>query len=135
MFNDPLTRKTISTINENNELHAAPTGSLMCTPDGSNLFFSEGSAVETPKNLKYMKETGKIAVVVFQKVVPEEKIMWGYSVRCKVGDRLTSGQLYDKAAERSIKLFGTRPKSVWMLIPISYKVHTPGPDKQKIVIL
>lgn len=60
------------------------------------LIFSQSGAVETPKRLAYMKQTGKMAVAVVQFVYIEKRTREGYSVCCKVGDALTSGPIYDK---------------------------------------
>ncbi|NWG09142.1 MAG: hypothetical protein HXX80_02320 [Nitrososphaerales archaeon] len=97
LFNNPVARKTLSTVDENNTVHAAPFASLNASSDGSMLTLTQLWADETPRRLKYMKEAGKEAVVQFVDV--DKNIRIGYSVRCKVGDALTSGPIYDKISE------------------------------------
>ncbi len=135
LFNNPAARKTLSTVDEHNTIHAAPFASLAAAPDGSMITLAQVTAEETPKRLKYMKKTDKAAVVVVQYVDLEKMIRKGYSVRCRVGDALTSGTIYDKVAAMVQKSTGTKPKAVWTLYPISYKVHTPGPERGKTVTL
>jgi len=133
LFNNPVARKTLSTIDENNTVHAAPFASLNASSDGFMLTLTQLWADETPRRLKYMKEAGKEAVVQFVDV--EKNIRIGYSIRCKVGDALTSGPIYDKISEITQQRFGMKPKAVWTFYPVSYKIHTPGPERGKIVEL
>jgi len=135
LFNDPAARKTLSTLDEENTIHAAPFGSLCASPDGSMLMFTQGSAEETPRRLRHMKGAGKIAVVVVQLIDREKNLIKGYSVRCKVGDALTSGPLYDRACEETMKRFGVKARALWTLHPVSYKIHSLGPDRGKTIIL
>jgi len=135
LFTNPAATKVIATIDAEGGIHAVPFGSLTATPDGSMLIFSQSGAEETSKRLTYMKQAGKMAVAVVQLVDIEKRTREGYSICCKVGDALTSGPIYDSAAERMMKVGVPKPKAVWTLNPVRYKIHTPGPDREKIVTL
>ena len=122
--------KILCTIDAEGDVHAAPLGSLRAAPEGSMLTFNESATVGTPKRLAYMKENWKTAVAVV--IARSEESVKGYCVRCDVGETLTSGPIYDKSAERSLKAGRRKPKAVWILYPVSYKICT-GPDRGKII--
>lgn len=134
VFTNPAATKVIATIDSEGNIHAAPFGGIFPTPDGSMLILSQSGAEETPKNLAYMKQAEKMAMVVVQLVDIEKRIMEGYSICCKVGNTLTSGSIYDNVAAQMMKL-GVPTKAVWTFIPVSYKTHTPGPNREKTVTL
>ena len=64
MFNNPASSKTVSTVDAQGNVYAAPFGSVRATPDGSQLIFAYLTAKETPKRIDYMKKTGKMPMVV-----------------------------------------------------------------------
>ena len=129
-FNASGATKILCTVDAEGDVHAAPLGSLRVASDGSILTFNESSTVGTPQRLAYMRENGKTAVAVV--VSRFEESVKGYCIRCDVGESLTSGQIYDKSAERSVKAGRRKPKSVWILQPVSYKICT-GPERGKII--
>ena len=129
-FNASGATKILCTVDAEGDVHAAPLGSLRVASDGSILTFNESSTVGTPQRLAYKRENGKTAVAVV--VSRFEESVKGYCIRCDVGESLTSGPIYDKSAERSVKAGRRKPKSVWILQPVSYKICT-GPERGKII--
>lgn len=129
-FNAMGATKILCTIDAEGDVHAAPLGSLRVASDGSILTFNESATVGTPQRLAYMRENGRTAVAVVVARIKES--VKGYCVRCDVGESLTSGSIYDISAERSVKAGRIKPKAVWILHPVSYKICT-GSDQGKIV--
>ncbi|MCX8175929.1 MAG: hypothetical protein N3E48_01695, partial [Candidatus Bathyarchaeota archaeon] len=62
----------------------------------------------------------------------QKKIFKSYSVKCKVGETYTSGSLFDQVSSIIMHVLGIKPRAVWTLIPLEYKVCTPGPEMGKI---
>ena len=129
-FNASGATKILCTIDAEGDVHAAPLGSLRAAPEGSMLTFNESATVGTPKRLVYMKKNGKTAVAVA--IARFEESVKGFCVRCDVGESLTSGSIYNESAERSVKAGRRKPKAVWILYPVSYKICA-GPDQGKII--
>jgi hypothetical protein len=135
LFANPAAAKVITTVDGEGNVHAAPFGSLGATPDGSMLFFSQIGAEETPKLLASMKQAGKLASVVIQFTDTQKGTREGYSIACKVGETFTSGPMYDRVSDRIMKIGLSKPRAVWTLIPVRYKIHSGGPDREKTITL
>lgn len=134
VFNNPRATKVLATIDEEGRVHAAPIASLGAVPDGSALFFGRIMAKGTSRRLEYMKKAGKTAVAVAQVFDVPNMVIKGYAVRCEVGEFQTSGPLFEKISE-AVKGLGMPVEGVWTLIPVEYKVCSPGPEVGKVVKL
>ena len=137
MFNDPASSKTVSTVDAQGNTYAAPFGSVRATPDGSQLIFAYFTAQETPKRIDYMKQAGKMPVVVVQKKEFKKAGFEGYCVWCKIGDTLTSGPLVEKVKEQMPKPVIERfpVRAVVTLQPVKYKIQGTLPNAGKTVTL
>jgi hypothetical protein len=132
-LDNPLVTKVLATADEYGNVHAAPIASLRATPDGSMIIFAQVFSSKTPENLVYMKRVGKQAVIVAQLFSPPK--IEGYIIRCNVGEQLTSGPIFEQVSEGLKKALGLSTKAVWTLIPMEYKVCTPGPNFGRIIKL
>lgn len=132
-FNDPSSVKVLAAIDEKDNLYLTPMGSLSCTDDESKLFFAKLCAINTSKRLKEMKSKGlkTIALAAISNI--KEKVFKGYSIKCDIADQLTSGPFFDKVSRNIERVLGLKTKSVWTLVPLEYKIHTPGPEMGKVI--
>lgn len=135
MFNNPASSKTISTVDAEGNVYAAPFGSVRATPDGSQLLFAYLTATETPKRIDYMKKAGKMPVVVVQHVDFEKISFEGYCVWCEIGDTITSGPLVERVKAQMPKPVVEKfpIKAVVTLRPVKYKIQGTLPEMGKIV--
>jgi len=136
MFNDPASSKTVSTVDAQGNVYAAPFGSVRATPDGSQLLFAYLTATETPKRIDYMK-AGKMPVVVVQQKDQEKISFEGYCVWCKIEDIVKSGPLVERVKAQMpkpiVEQFPLR--AVVTLRPVKYKIQGTLPDRGKTVTL
>ena len=136
-FNNPASSKTVSTVDAQGNVYAAPFGSVRTTPDGSQLVFAYLTATETPKRIEYMKKAGKMPVVVVQHVDFKKQSFAGYCVWCKIGEKITSGPLVERVKAQMPKPVAEKfpIKAVVTLQPVKYKIQGTLPDAGKIVTL
>jgi hypothetical protein len=137
LFNNPASAKTVSTVDAQGNVYAAPFGSVRATPDGSQLLFTYLAATETPKRIEYMKKAGKMPVIVVQHTDQEKGSFEGYCVWCKIGDIVTSGPLFEKVKAQLPKpiVDAFPPKAVVTLRPVKYKIQGAVPNMGKTVTL
>jgi hypothetical protein len=137
MINDLTSSKTVSTVDAQGNVYAAPFGSVRATPDGSKLLFAYLTAMETPKRIDYMKKAGKMPVIVVQQKDQEKISFQGYCVWCEIGDILKSGPIVERVKEQMPKPIVEQfpPKAVVTLRPVKYKIQGTLPDAGKIVTL
>lgn len=130
-FNNLASVKVLATVDENGVCHLSPIGSLSASPDGSLLIFAELFTSGKTERLKYMKEKGitATALAVFSDL--QKKVFKGYSVKCRISEVYTSGSLFDQFSNTLKQILGIEPKAVWTLVPLEYKVCTPGPEMGK----
>lgn len=133
LFNDPKASKVLATIDSKGDVHATPIASLSASPDGSMLLFAQVITKSVPEHLAFMKKAGKTVVAVAQIFGPQ--VIKGFAVRCTVGERLTSGPIFDMVSKVVREAVGLTPQAVWTLIPTEYKICSPGPNAGKIVKL
>ncbi|MGP3667256.1 MAG: pyridoxamine 5'-phosphate oxidase family protein [Candidatus Bathyarchaeota archaeon] len=130
-FNDLTSVKVLATVDKDGVCHLSPVGSLSASPDGSSLVFAELFASGKTERLRYMKEKGLTATAIAVISNMQKKTFKGYSVRCKVGEKHTSGPLFDQVSSVIMQFLGIKPRAVYTLIPLEYKVCTPGPEMGK----
>lgn len=133
LFNNPKATKILATLDAEGNVHATPIASLQASADGSMLLFAQVLTKSVPEHLNYMKKAGKTAVAVAQ--ICEPPSFKGFAVRCNVGERITSGPIFDMVSRILREVAGLTTQAVWTLIPVEYKVCTPGPDVGKKVKL
>jgi len=132
LFENPAALKTLTTLGEDGSLHAAPL-TMLATPDGSKIIFSEVTARKTPENLEWMKDKNREAIVVVQFAQYVSKTaMEGYSINVKVGDRITEGSKFYEYREMIFRHFAKDPTAIWELIPTRYRDHSFGPGRGKL---
>ena len=132
LFENPAALKTLTTLSKDGSLHAAPL-TMLATPDGNKIIFSEVTARKTPENLEWMKKENREAIVVVQFAQYVSKTsMEGYSINVKVGNRITEGTKFEEYREMIFRHFAKTPTAIWELIPTRYRDHSFGPDRGKL---
>ena len=136
LFNNPASAKTVSTVDAQGNVYAAPFGSVRATPDGSQLLFTYLAATETPKR-SFIAPSEAVSLIVVQHTDQEKGSFEGYCVWCKIGDIVTSGPLFEKVKAQLPKpiVDAFPPKAVVTLRPVKYKIQGAVPNMGKTVTL
>jgi len=109
-INNEKNPKILATVGADGSPHAIQAGSIGA-PSNEMMIVGAILMKKTAKNLEAMKMGDKLASFL---VLDGMK---SYEVRCKVGDLVTSGPLFDKMAEK-IKQIGLTLQGVWTFTPI-----------------
>ena len=123
LLNNSAVSVTMTTVNSEGELHAAPV-TVMPSTDGEKILFGQIWAVKTPSNLEWMLSSEKDPIMVIQFVqYVSHRALEGYSLRLKILQKITSGPLFDEDKEILFRRFGKTPEAIWEFSPIEYKNH------------
>jgi len=109
-INNPKNPKILATVGADGAPHAIQAGSIRA-PSNEMMIAAAIFMKRTVKNLEAMKKDGKTASFL---VLDDAK---SYEVRCKVGDFVTSGPLFDTMNE-VIKQRGRTLQGVWTFTPV-----------------
>lgn len=109
-INNEKNPKILATVGADGAPHAIQAGSIGA-PSNEMMIVGAILMKKTGKNLEAMKRDNKLASVL---VLDGMK---SYEVRCKVGDLVTSGPLFDKMSEK-IKQSGLTLQGVWTFTPV-----------------
>ncbi|MGZ4881433.1 MAG: hypothetical protein ACXV5H_09855 [Halobacteriota archaeon] len=109
-INNVKNPKILATVDADGNPHAIQAGSITA-PSNEMMIAAAILMKRTGKNLESMKRDNKIASFLVLDG------MSAYEVRCKVGDFVTSGSLFDMVSER-ITQMGMKLQGVWTFEPI-----------------
>ncbi len=109
LINSDQIPKILATVDTDGNAHAIQAGSIKA-PSNEMMIVLAILMKRTDKNLQSMKKDGKTASFLVLDG------MNAYEVRCAVGDFVTSGPLYDMAAEQ-MKERGRTFRGVWTFAP------------------
>jgi len=109
-INNEKNPKILATVGADGSPHAIQAGSIRAL---SNEMMIVGAILmkKTGKNLEAMKKDNKMASFL---VLDGMK---SYEIRCKVGDFVTTGPLFEQMSER-IKQMGLVLQGVWTFTPV-----------------
>ena len=109
-INNEKNPKILATVGAHGAPHAIQAGSIGA-PSNEMMIVGAILMKKTGQNLEAMKRDNKLASIL---VLDGMK---SYEVRCKVGDFITSGPLFDKMSEK-IKQIGLTLQGVWTFTPV-----------------
>jgi hypothetical protein len=119
-INNQENPKILATVDANGDPHAIQAGSIRA-PSNEMMIAAAIFMRRTAKNLEAMKKDDKTAAFLVLDGVKS------YEVRCKVGDFITSGPLFDMMNE-VIKQRGRTLQGVWTFIPVEVFNQSPGAE-------
>jgi len=109
-INNEKNPKILTTVGTDGAPHAIQAGSIRA-PSNEMMIVGAILMKKTGKNLEAMKRDNKVAAFL---VLDGMK---SYEVRCKVGDFVTSGPLFDEMSEKT-KQIGLTLQGVWTFAPV-----------------
>lgn len=109
-INNEKNPKILATVGADGAPHAIQAGSIRA-PSNEMMIVGAILMKKTGKNLESMKTENKIASFL---VLDGMK---SYEVRCRVGDFITSGPLFDTMSEK-MKQVGLTVQGVWTFSPV-----------------
>jgi len=109
-INNEKNPKILATVGADGAPHAIQAGSIRA-PSNEMMIVGATLMKKTGKNLESMKTENKIASFL---VLDGMK---SYEVRCRVGDFITSGPLFDTMSEK-MKQVGLTVQGVWTFSPV-----------------
>ncbi len=109
-INNQKNPKILATVGADGAPHAIQAGSIGA-PSNEMMIVGAILMKKTARNLEAMKKGDKLASFL---VLDGMK---SYEVRCKVGDLITSGPLFDTMSEK-IKQIGLTLQGVWTFEPV-----------------
>ena len=109
-INNEKNPKILATVGADGAPHAIQAGSIRA-PSNEMMIVGAILMKKTGKNLEAMKQSDKTASFL---VLDGAK---SYEVRCKVGDFVTSGPLFDTMSEK-FKPMGLTVHGVWTFTPV-----------------
>ena len=109
-INNEKNPKILATVGADGAPHAIQAGSIMA-PSNEMMIVGAILMKKTGKNLESMKRDNKMASFLVLDG------MESYEVRCRVGDFITSGPLFDTMSEK-MKQVGLTVQGVWTFSPV-----------------
>ncbi|MGZ4942137.1 MAG: pyridoxamine 5'-phosphate oxidase family protein [Halobacteriota archaeon] len=109
-INNEKNPKILATVGADGNPHAIQAGSISA-PSKEMMIVAAILMKRTKENLEAMKKDNKIASLLVLDG------MSSYEVRCKIGDFVTSGSLFDAMSEK-MKQTGLPVHGVWTFTPV-----------------